>query len=291
MASGFVVTEHRISARDGLILACRETSPTVRPDRHRAPLLCLPGLARNADDFDGFAQRIAVRHRRRVFAVDYRGRGNSEWDVSADNYRPEQYLNDLRNLMAGLGLHHVVAVGTSMGGALAMAMGVAMPGALAGVVLNDIGPRINGSGLDKILDYLSNPPEFDDWSAAVAHIRGILPNLSVPDEAGWDAVARGTFRQAADGRFRVAWDKRIVEPLRKRGPMPDLWPYFRSLRRIPTLAIRGGVSDILGADTLAEMAATVPSLRAVTVPGQGHAPLLNEPECKEAIDEFLRTAC
>src|SRR3546814_1139576 len=67
------------------------------------PLLCLPGLTRNAKDFHRLAQRLAGRHR--VIAPDYRGRGRSAYDPNPENYQPTTYLNDIRHLLAVAGIH------------------------------------------------------------------------------------------------------------------------------------------------------------------------------------------
>jgi pimeloyl-ACP methyl ester carboxylesterase len=70
---------------------------------------------------------------------------------------------------------------------------------------------------------------------------------------------------------------------------PDLWPLWGVLARVPILAIRGAQSDILSGATLARMQREKPDLRVLEVANRGHAPLLDEPECLAAIDEFLAT--
>ena len=72
-----------------------------------------------------------------------------------------------------------------------------------------------------------------------------------------------------------------------KAPAPDLWPYYRALRHIPALAIRGENSDILTTDTFDRMAVEKPDLRRLTVAGKGHTPTLGEPESLAAIDDFL----
>lgn len=283
-----VSIEHRISARDGLSLACREIAPDGEGGDGKTPLLCLPGLARNADDFRAGAHRIARIHGRRVFAVDYRGRGNSGWDTDPRNYRPEVYLEDIRHILAALGLHRVVAVGTSMGGLITMGMAVAMPSVLAGAIINDIGPDIEGNGLDAIIGYLEDPPRFDDWETAETHLRDVMSGFGALTDENWRAITMATYRASGAGQLEPAWDPRIVEPLKTGAPLPDLWRLFRALRRFPTLVFRGETSDILSSDTLAAMRAAKPDLITVTVPHRGHAPLLDEPECEAAIDDYLQ---
>jgi pimeloyl-ACP methyl ester carboxylesterase len=59
------------------------------------------------------------------------------------------------------------------------------------------------------------------------------------------------------------------------------------LRSIPTLAIRGALSDLLSPHVFERMRREKPDLHQLTVPNRGHAPLLHEPQCQEAIDRFL----
>lgn len=256
------------------------------PDSPRAPLLCLTGLTRNANDFERLAGRLAAE--RRVVCPDYRGRGRSQHDPDWRNYRPETYLNDIRHLIAALGLERIVVVGTSLGGVLAMGLAVLVPKALAGAVLNDIGPEVNATGLGRILSYISSDRPQPDWRSAARHLRELLPTLSIKTDEDWDWLARGTYREGEDGRLHFDWDVALAKPLLAHGrENGDLWPYFRALRQIPLLAIRGGASDVLTEACFDAMAAERPDMRRVTLPGVGHAPTFEEPEAREALARFL----
>ncbi len=276
--------EHRFIAQDGLGLYFREYG-----DRYSTatPLLCLGGLTRNAKDFHALARRVAPE--RRVLCLDLRGRGRSDHDPNWRNYHPATYLNDIAHLLAIADVHRVVVVGTSLGGVLAMAMGASMPSALAGAVLNDIGPEIERGGLEPILSYIRVDRPQPDWDGAIRAIRTHLPDLVYQDEAMFEAMARNTFREGDDGLLHFDWDVNIVKPaLADRGATPDLWPLFRGLRSVPLLAFRGEASELLTADCFAKMGRERPDARMVTVPRTGHAPTLTEPECVEALDAFLR---
>ena len=276
--------EHRFIAQDGLGLYFREYG-----DRYSTatPLLCLGGLTRNAKDFHALARRVAPE--RRVLCLDLRGRGRSDHDPNWRNYHPATYLNDIAHLLAIADVHRVVVVGTSLGGVLAMAMGASMPSALAGAVLNDIGPEIERGGLEPILSYIRVDRPQPDWDGAIRAIRTHLPDLVYQDEAMFEAMARNTFREGDDGLLHFDWDVNIVKPaLADRGATPDLWPLFRGLRSVPLLAFRGEASELLTADCFAKMGRERPDARMVTVPRTGHAPTLTEPECVEALDRFLR---
>jgi pimeloyl-ACP methyl ester carboxylesterase len=271
-------------ARDGLKLHYREYGD---PTAALAPVLCLGGLTRNCQDFDLLARRLA--RERRVVCPDLRGRGESEFDRDWKNYRPEVYLDDIRQLLAVARLGHVVVVGTSLGGVLAMAMGVALPAALKGVVLNDTGPEFDVAGIARIIDYVGEDLPQPDWDSAARHMADRFPHLSKRNDDLWKRLVRNSYRQGEDGRLHVNWDTNLARGLKRlaRGPLPDLWPYYRSLKNVPVLALRGAWSDVVTAAALDRMAAEKPDLIAVTVRDVGHAPTLEEPEAEAAINDFL----
>ncbi len=275
--------ERRVTAQDGLSLYFRDYGDPISPG---TPLLCLGGLTRNSKDFDDLARRLAPE--RRVVCPDYRGRGRSDYDADWRNYCPTVYLRDILDLLSAAGLHRVVVVGTSLGGLLAMGLAVARPTALAGVVLNDIGPEIDGTGLANIVAYLHGLTPERDWDSVVAVLKKNFKNLSISTDEEWITFAHKLYREEPDGTLVHDFDPAIARPFeRSAGAQPDLWALFGALRHVPVLAIRGGVSDILSAATFDHMAERKPDLFRLTVPEVGHVPFLDEPECVEAIDEFL----
>ncbi len=276
--------ERRFTSQDGLSLYFRDYEAA---GADATPVLCLPGMARNSKDFHSLAMRL--RADRRVVALDYRGRGQSDYDPDPMHYTPSTYLNDIKHLIALLGLHRLVAIGTSMGGLLAMALGAAAPTVLAGVVINDIGPDINDGGTARILEYVGQDNPQPDWEHAVARFKEMFPTLSFTEERQWRDGAEATWRVRDDGVLHYDWDLGIVEPLKRNAPLPDLWALFRSLRALPVLAIRGGVSDVLSQATFDRMAVEIPALQRVLLDGVGHVPSLTEPDVTAALDRFLET--
>jgi len=276
--------ERRFTARDGLGLHfCDYGDPAAAA----LPLLCLAGLTRNASDFHPLASRLAGD--RRVLCLDLRGRGRSDRDPQWRNYEPRAYLDDIAQMLALANAHRFIAVGTSFGGVLAMALGALMPSALAGAVLNDVGPEIGQGFVDDLLAYIRTDRPQPDWASAAEAIRTHMPSAVFQTEAMFQAMVRNTYREGEDGLLHFDWDVNIVRPLLEdRRPPPDLWPFFRGLRAIPMLAFRGETSDVLSPDCFARMGREHPDIRRVTVPGTGHAPTLTEPECIAALDEFLR---
>ncbi len=276
--------ERRLTAQDGLSLYYRDYGDPLSP---RLPMLCLTGLTRNSADFADLADRHAGE--RRILCLDYRGRGRSAYDRDWRNYDARVYVGDIAHLIAANDLHRLIVVGTSMGGVLTMALAVLKPTVLAAAVLNDIGPDVIAGGITRILDYIGRDQPQQDWPSAVAYLRRLLPRLSIRTDEGWLKMAHATYRQGEDGLLHFDWDVNLAKPLlAQRNNVPDLWPFFRALRPVPTLALRGAISDVLSVETFERMALAKPDLLRVSVPGSGHAPTFNEPEAAAAIDEFIR---
>lgn len=251
------------------------------------PVLCLAGLTRNSRDFNALACHLAAR--RRVLALDYRGRGLSAFDPDPGNYRPETLIGDIGDLLTIANCHRIVVIGTSLGGVLAMGMGAARPSALAGVVLNDIGPEIDIQGLDRIRSYVGQeavPESIEAGARQLAQMMGrAYPDFTEDD---WLAEARARYRPDASGRLALEYDPNIAKPLAAgAAAAPDFWPLFGTLAQVPVLVIRGALSDILSEATLERMRREKPDLQCVTVPNRGHVPLLSEPVCLTEIQTFL----
>jgi pimeloyl-ACP methyl ester carboxylesterase len=277
-------TERRVTSHDNLSLYVRDYGD---PLDHRATLFCLGGLTRNSKDFESLAERYSSDGRR-VICPDYRGRGKSDYDTDWRNYDPRIYLRDIQDILSALNVHHVVVVGTSLGGILGMGMAVAMPGALTAVVMNDVGPKVETGGLDYIINYIKEDRPHNNWDGAVATIKTMLPNLTFQDEGIWLRMAQNTFREREDGRLCFDWDVDIVKPmLDKSYAIPDMWPLFRALKNVPTLVLRGAESDILSRETITRMQEVKPDMIGVEIPRAGHVPTMAEPESWAALEAFL----
>lgn len=272
------------SSRDGLKLHYRDyPGRTDRP-----PLLCLPGLTRNARDFEGLAGRLAGDWR--LVCAEMRGRGDSGYARDSASYNPTQYIEDVTALFEEAGIERFVAVGTSLGGLMTLVMASTMRERLAGVILNDIGPVLEPAGFERIRGYVGQGRSFPTWMHAARGLeetQGIaFPDYSVPQ---WLAMAKRLMTLSSKGRIVFDYDMRLAEPFLalKLEEVPDLWPGIDALAGLPALFLRGELSDILGAGTLAQMQARVPGSEAVTVPRIGHAPTFEEPEAVQAVDRLL----
>ena len=279
-----------ISAPDGLRLHARCYG---RRSAHALPVVCLPGLARTAADFDALGQALSSDESRprRIIALDYRGRGQSEYDRDPANYNFQVELADVLAVIAALDAAHAIFVGTSRGGILAMLLAAVRPTAIAGVVLNDIGPVIEPKGLIRIKGYVGKLPQPRSFEEGAEILRRLFdaqfPKLG-PDD--WLASARRTFRQE-NGALLPTYDVKLAKTLEGvdfEKPFPPLWKEFDALKDRPMMVIRGANSDILSPATVEAMRARRATLETIEVPDQGHAPLLAETEMIARIADFVQ---
>jgi len=283
--------EHRWLSRDGLSLSARDYAG--RSDR--LPVVCIPGLTRNARDFEDLAPRIVDVSGRRVVALDLRGRGASDHDPNPKNYKPATYANDVLALMASLKLKRAIFIGTSLGGFVTMTLAAKRLSVIGAAVLNDIGPRVETVGLDRIASYAGKTPSISDWADAAAYAKH-TNGLAFPDfqDEDWDRFAHRIFNQRADGGPTPSYDPNVFQPVSKLAALlavPLVWGAFRRLaRHRPVLVIRGELSDILSETTVQKMRRGAKAFSYAEVPKVGHAPTLSEAAAQDAIHEFLAAA-
>lgn len=255
----------------------------------RPPVLCLPGLTRNARDFEGVAERLAPAWR--VIAVEFRGRGESAYSKEPTSYTPLIYALDLQALIRELNLSAFVSIGTSLGGIVTMLIAAAEKGRLRGAVLNDVGPEVEPAGIARIRSYVGKSGNWPTWlhaARALAETNAhVYPDYGIED---WLRMAKRLYRLSPNGRVVLDYDTKIAEPLRAAPDeaAPDLWHMLDPLKDVPALVLRGELSDVLSAATVARMASALPLAECVTVPRVGHAPTLDEPEAEAAIDRLLQ---
>jgi pimeloyl-ACP methyl ester carboxylesterase len=272
------------SSEDGLRLHYRDY-----PGRaDRPPILCLPGLTRNARDYAALADRLAGEWR--VLAIEFRGRGESGYAKDPMSYVPATYVRDMEALIAELGIDRYVAFGTSLGGIVAMLLAGTGQGRIAGALLNDVGPELDPAGLGRIRGYVGKASSWPTWMHAARAVAennaDVYPHWTVTD---WLAMAKRIYRLNSSGRIVLDYDMKIAEPLRVPGNEagPDMWQAFAALKKVPTLIVRGARSDVLAEATAARMVGELDDVELVTVPDVGHTPTLDEPQAVAAIDRLL----
>lgn len=280
------------AGEDGLRLHARDYPPAASEANERLPILCLPGLSRNARDFHQLALMLTQRQTgaRRVIAVDYRGRGLSQYDPEPANYNVMVECRDVITLCDTLGLKRCLFIGTSRGGLILHVMAALRPDLIAATVLNDIGPEIEARGLMEIRDYLGRRSTFPSFEAAadgLAALHGAaFPALA---RADWLDMAHALYADR-EGSLAADFDPALSEQLRAidfRKPLPTLWPQFENLAEKPVLVIRGEHSTLFSARTLQSMIEGRTTVRAQTAQGQGHAPLLHHQDVFPTLAAFL----
>ena len=281
-----------VTAPDGLRLHVRCYG---RASAAGIPVVCLPGLARTAADFDALATELSRDgpHPRRVIALDYRGRGLSQYDRDPANYSLPVELADVLAVVTALEAFPAVFIGTARGGILTMLLAAVRPSAIAGAVLNDIGPVIEPQGLMRIKSYVGKLPQPRTFAEGAEILRRLFhsqfPRLG-PDD--WLAAAHRMFKEE-NGLLVTTYDPKLATTLAGvdlERPIANLWKEFDALTHVPLMVIRGANSDILSAWTVAQMKARHPALETIEVPDQGHAPLLAEADTISLIARFA-AAC
>jgi pimeloyl-ACP methyl ester carboxylesterase len=282
-ATGQPYEDRGFTVRDGLRLHYRD----YPGDAARPPILCLPGLTRNGKDFADLAEHLSPRFR--VIALDFRGRGMSDYDPVPERYIPPTYALDVLELLDQLAIPEAIFVGTSLGGLVTMAIAALAPQRIAAAILNDVGPDLSDAGLERIRSYVGKGIRFKSWDEAGDTIAANNAHaFEAYSHDDWVGMAKRNMREE-NGEIVFDYDMAIAEPFNTSGPTPqiDMWPLFAALARKPLLVIRGANSDLLSGEALARMHAAAPGMKSAVVPGIGHAPALTEPEAAAAIDAFL----
>jgi len=282
----------KYTSSDGLRLAGRKYG---WQHRDRLAVVCLAGLTRNCKDFHALAVHLSTHSKtpRRVLCLDYRGRGESDYDENWQNYNPLVEASDTIDGILAAGLENVAIVGTSRGGLIAMALGAMRPGMMKAVVFNDIGPEIDGRGLVRIKNYISNakmPGSWGEVREAIAAIGSI--HFPKWDEQELDRQARLIFKEQ-NGEIIRRYDDNLSKTLATINldrPLPSFWPQFAGLGHLPLMLIRGDNSDMLSMKTVEEMQNLHQGMEFVNAPDQGHAPDLGIRQLSKAIARFIANA-
>jgi pimeloyl-ACP methyl ester carboxylesterase len=276
-----------LPSSDGLRLHARVYGEA---NRDTVPVVCLPGLTRNAHDFHDLAVKLSGDgFNRRVIVMEYRGRGQSDDDPDWRHYTIPVEAVDVRQMLAALGVTTAVMVGTSRGGLITMLLAVTHPAVIKACILNDIGPVIEIKGLARIAGYVGKGAMPKDWVEAVERLRAANPDFTDLTDAEWDGFARLVFVEDGIG-FRLSYDPALGNTLagiHATQTIPPAWPLFDALASVPMMVLRGQNSDLLSEATLAEMAKRHEGLEALTVPNEGHAPFVGRGATAEAVARFV----
>jgi non-heme chloroperoxidase len=202
-----------------------------------------------------------------IVAFDARGHGDSGWAPDGV-YGQEVMVQDLKCVVAALGKRHPVLVGASMGGGTSLvAIGEDQLDATA-LVLVDIAPQIEEEGVGKIEAFMDQKPEgFSSLEEVATAIGRYQPHRKRPRSL--DGLAKNV-RLGTDGKYRWHWD-----PLFRAGPH-DLDQRRKRLEAcaarltVPTLLVRGGLSDLLSENGAQAFLKLCPHSEYVNVAGAAH---------------------
>ena len=242
-------------------------------------LVCVHGVTRVADDFDALARDLSDTYR--VVCPDVAGRGRSDRLRDPQLYAVPQYVADMVTLIARVTANNEDAqvdwFGTSMGGLIGMVL-ASLPGTpIAKLVLNDIGPVLDGGALRRIADYIGQDLHFPDFASGARFVRDVSTSFGPHSDDEWHKLAADVLRQAPNGEWVRHYDLALAEPFKavsaERAELDQaaLWRAFDAIR-CPTLLVRGELSDLLSHATAQEMTTRGPRPRLVEIPGVGHAP-------------------
>jgi pimeloyl-ACP methyl ester carboxylesterase len=269
-----------------LVCEGREIHYTEWGAAHRETVIAWHGLARTGRDMDDIAAHLAQRYR--VICPDTLGRGLSQWSPAPEQeYSLAFYARLAVSLADQLGLDEFHWLGTSMGGAIGLALAAgAMKGRVRRLVLNDIGPKLGEAAVERIRAYAGNPPQFERVSELEAYFRTIYKPYGWLSEEQWRRLAETSMRRTAEGKVTPHYDPNMVLQFLHHEHDYDQWDAYDAID-VPTLCLRGESSDLLLADTADEMRKRGPRAVVVTIPGCGHAPALNVPDQFALVERFL----
>jgi pimeloyl-ACP methyl ester carboxylesterase len=247
-------------------------------------LICVHGLTRTGRDFDWLAAALANEYR--VICPDVAGRGCSEWLSDKADYHYPQYMADMTALIARSGAEQVAWVGTSMGGLIGMLL-AAQPGTpIRKLLMNDVGPFIPKTGLQRIAEYLGKPMRFASLEEMERYLRMIAAAFGPLTAAQWRHLTVHNTRQLESGEYVFAYDPGIAEPFKANLDDVDLWPVWDAVR-CPVLVLRGAESDVLTRADAEAMQNRGPKAGLVEFSGTGHAPMLMAEDQIKVVRDWL----
>ena len=290
----------RFETSPGFFLAADAVGNPVNP-----PVLLLHGGGQTRHSWGDTAQVLADAGWYAI-APDARGHGDSGWSAEGQ-YDIDYLANDLRAICAQLDQKPVL-VGASMGGMTALIAEGERPAGTdsicRAIVLVDIAPRAEQKGIERIFAFMSrNPDGFASLAEAAEAVAAYLPNRSRPSdhrrlEKNLRLRSSATRSSVTTGEQRYYWHwdpmmlavwQRATAPDKQMQNEERLYRAARALT-VPTLIVRGGISDVVSENVMAEFLDAVPHVQSVSVANAGHmvAGDSNHAFTKAVID-FLRS--
>ena len=258
-------------------------------DPSKKVLLCVHGLTRRGSDFKTLAEAMCKDYY--VVCPDIVGRGDSDRLSNPMMYAVPQYVADIATLVKRLGVSQVDWLGTSMGGLIGMVY-AAMPNSpIRRMLINDVGPRIEPEAIKRLGSYVGQPFSFASRADALTRLNEICASFGEHTSQEWE-IYNGPMLVQKEGKWIMHYDPDIsvpfasVNPIMAKAGEMAMWHAFKQIH-IPMLIVRGGVSDLLSAATVAEMCKVNPYARSIEIPNVGHAPAFVKSEQVALAKEFF----
>ncbi len=244
------------------------------------------GLARTGRDMDEIARHLSARFR--VICPDTIGRGLSQWSPAPEaEYCLDFYARLAVSLVDQLGVRELSWLGTSMGGAVGIRLAAgALKGRIRRLILNDIGPQLGETAVQRIRSYAGSPAQFDRLSELEQYFRSIYKPYGWLSDEQWRRLTETSVRRTADGKLTPHYDPKMVLQFTEHPRDYDQWEAWDAID-VPTLCLRGETSDLLLPEVAEQMRVRGPRAVVVTIPGCGHAPALNVPDQFALVERFL----
>lgn len=241
----------------------------VYGDEDDWPVLLMHGGGQTRHAWGSTAATLAEKGWKTV-SLDLRGHGDSEWALNGD-YSFRSYANDCIAVADALGRPPVL-VGASLGGVAAMlAEGGSDRAVSSGLVMVDITHRSNPEGIQRIQEFMSSGLEgFPSLEAAAEAIAAYTPNR--PKRVNPAGLMK-VLRLRKDGRWYWHWDPAFLDSGRREAPSADFETLFEaalSRVRVPTLLVRGLLSDVVTEEGVRDFLAKIPGSKLVDVGGASH---------------------
>ena len=202
-----------------------------------------------------------------AIAFDARGHGDSDWAPDG-HYGQDVMVEDLKCVVAAFGDRRPALVGASMGGGTSLvAIGEDHVDATA-LVMVDIAPRIEPGGIDKIQAFMSQRPDgFDTLDEVADAIAGYQPHRMRPRNL--QGLAKNV-RLGTDGKYHWHWDPRFRAIRRDMEKRQHRFEACARRLTLPTLLVRGGLSDVLSEAGAQAFLALCPHSEYVNVKDAAH---------------------
>ena len=250
-------------------------------------VLCLHGGGQTAYMFEELGEALAPRYH--VLAPDLPNHGDSDWIEDVSRFALAETLPPL---YAHFGIERAVVVGASLGGMTTITLAARRPELVAGIVLIDIGHRLEEEGVRKIVEFMGAHESFGSLDEAAVEIARYLPHRK---EVRAESLSRN-LRLREDGRWE--WKHALARRMRDVDLDSDEWDWrtqFEGMAddarviQCPVLVMRGSESDVLSDEGAEEVAALIPDARLRRVERAGHLAAGDNPESTVAlISGFLR---